>query len=225
MSKLDLAKEDEAALKSVTKLEGQKISDSISYMCDLSQRGSSQSVLKMENDSTVMSDNGSLEKNVKASCDTVDSMKHGSNQSSEKPSVDFYVPADVQGAPHMSLCQTPVTEQPLHVMTSQAGLYPNHPYPYSFPYTSTTSSPYAQAGFGGHGYFSYPQFIPHSVGMMHSSSSSMLAKSGAAQPVVTTAIQATAVPAESNSVPANSPQYTSSLSPPQPWTTSAECLS
>lgn len=209
MSKLeDLALEEGAALKSLTKLEGQKDSDSISYMCDLSQRGSSQGILKIENDSTVMSDNVSLEKNVKASCDTVDSIKHGLNQSSEKPSVDFYIPADVQ---------TPVTEQPLHVMTSQPGLYPTHPYPYSFPYTTTTSSPYAQAGFGGHGYFSYPQFIPHSVAMMHSGSSSLLAKSGVAQPVVTTAIQATAVPVDSNSVPPiSSSQYTSSLSPPQP---------
>lgn len=219
MSKLhDLAKEEEAALKSLTKLEGQKDSDSISYMCDLSQRGSSQGILKIENDSTVMSDNGSLENNVKASCDTVDCMKHGLNQSSEKPSVDFYVPTNVQ---------TPVTEQPLHVMTSQPGLYPTHPYSYSFPYTTTpTSSPYAQAGFGGHGYFSYPQFIPHCVAMMHSNSSSLLAKSGAAQPVVTTAIQATTVPVDSNSVPAiSSSQYTSSLSPPQPWTTLAKCLS
>lgn len=219
MSKLhDLAKEEEAALQSLTKLEGQKDSDSISYMCDLSQRGSSQGILKIENDSTVMSDNGSLEKNVKASCDTVDCMKHGLNQSSEKPSVDFYVPTNVQ---------TPVTEQPLHVMTSQPGLYPTHPYSYSFPYTTTpTSSPYAQAGFGGHGYFSYPQFIPHSVAMMHSNSSSLLAKSGAAQPVVTTAIQSTTVPVDSNSVPAiSSSQYTSSLSPPQPWTTLAKCLS
>nr|XP_022302002.1 serine/threonine-protein kinase WNK3-like isoform X9 [Crassostrea virginica] len=204
MSKLsDLTKE--------MKLHGEKESDSISNMCELSPRASSQIIQKMEGDSTVMSDDvNSLEKNVKANCDTVDSIKHSSNQSGEKSNVDFYISTDAEQSRQQ-------TEQPLHVITCQHGLFPSHPYPYSFPYSNSTSSPYAQAGtYSGHGYFSYPQFNPHCVGMMHSSQSSgLMTQSVMPTPVVTTTTPVS-VP-DAGSVPSNPSLYTPpSFSPPQP---------
>ncbi|XP_022302002.2 uncharacterized protein LOC111109993 isoform X4 [Crassostrea virginica] len=204
MSKLsDLTKE--------MKLHGEKESDSISNMCELSPRASSQIIQKMEGDSTVMSDDvNSLEKNVKANCDTVDSIKHSSNQSGEKSNVDFYISTDAEQSRQQ-------TEQPLHVITCQHGLFPSHPYPYSFPYSNSTSSPYAQAGtYSGHGYFSYPQFNPHCVGMMHSSQSTgLMTQSVMPTPVVTTTTPVS-VP-DAGSVPSNPSLYTPpSFSPPQP---------
>lgn len=204
MSKLsDLTKE--------MKLHGEKESDSISNMCELSPRASSQIIQKMEGDSTVMSDDvNSLEKNVKANCDTVDSIKHSSNQSGEKSNVDFYISTDAEQSRQQ-------TEQPLHVITCQHGLFPSHPYPYSFPYSNSTSSPYAQAGtYSGHGYFSYPQFNPHCVGMMHTSQSTgLMTQSVMPTPVVTTTTPVS-VP-DAGSVPSNPSLYTPpSFSPPQP---------
>lgn len=195
---------------SMTDLHGEKNSDSVSGTSGLSQRELSQSGGKSE-DVTVMSDVCSVQ-NVKADCDTADSMKNSFNQSSRKSSVDYSVsPEAEQRGQQMNLVQNPATDQPLQVITSRQPMFNNHPYPYSFPYTNPTSTPYAQAGFGSHGYF-YPQFLPPNVGMMPSGQSGVVTPSG--MPPVTTTAQV--MVADSNTVPAYLPVNTSSLSPPQP---------
>jgi hypothetical protein len=156
-----------------------------------------------------MSDNVCSEKNVKADCDTADSKKNSSNQSSRKSSVDSLASpeAEASGQP----MQNPAIDQPLQVITSRQPMFSNHPYPYNFPYTNQTSSPYVQAGFGGHGYF-YPPFIPPGVGMMPSGQSGAVTQPGISA-VTTTAHM---MVADSNTVPAYPSVNASSLSPPQP---------
>ncbi|XP_061187851.1 uncharacterized protein LOC133195890 isoform X2 [Saccostrea echinata] len=189
-----------------------KDSDSVSDTSEFSQRDSSQGDQKRDGDMTVMSDNVTLDKNVKADCDTVDSMKQSSNQSSRKSSADFsFSPDTEQNRQQLNMLQNSASaEQPLNVMTNQPTLFSNPPYPYSFPYTNPTSSPYAQASFTGHGYFSYPQFIPH--GMMPGSQSSLATQSGMSLPLTTAQMTA----ADSSPVSSNPLVSSSSSSPPQP---------
>ncbi|XP_062611403.1 serine/threonine-protein kinase Wnk-like isoform X2 [Saccostrea cucullata] len=231
----DLSKEGDVS--SVRRSRETKNSDSVSDTSEFSQRDSSQSERKTDRDTTVMSDSVTLDKNVKADCDTVDSMKQSSNQSSRKSSADFsFSPETEQNRQQMNLLQhSASTEQPLNIMTNQPPLFSNPPYSYSFPYTNPTS-PYAQPSFTGHGYFSYPQFIPHGMmppssqnslvtqsgmtlplttahGMMPpSSQSSLVTQSGMTLPLTTAQMPA----ADSSPVSTNPSVNSSSSSPPQP---------
>lgn len=232
----DLSKEGDVS--SVRRSRETKNSDSVSDTSEFSQRDSSQSERKTDRDTTVMSDSVTLDKNVKADCDTVDSMKQSSNQSSRKSSADFsFSPETEQNRQQMNLLQHSASaEQPLNIMTNQPPLFSNPPYSYSFPYTNPTSSPYAQPSFTGHGYFSYPQFIPHGMmppssqsslvtqsgmtlplttahGMMPpSSQSSLVTQSGMTLPLTTAQMPA----ADSSPVSTNPSVNSSSSSPPQP---------